>query len=345
MAQLAALAVVGLAPSTWRLRHKPRRRVANPTPRHLRTGKKIPAEDIAQITALVADGRVQGLSPTQVYYRHLDDPKQRYLASERTFYRIASTLNGPGLAKRKTSAHLHRSRPQVAASAPGQVIVWDVTWIAGFYKGQKWPMYSFMDLYSRYIVGYTVQASESGRLASQLFEQIVKANQLQVNTANIMIVHSDNGGPMTSEQMQHTLASYHITQSLTRPSVSNDNAQMESCHRVLKYHRLVDQHRLPKTIDEATALFGEVIKTYNTIDYHSGIGFYTPYMVYQGTVSEVTQARLAKKQAHYLAHPDRYPRPPRVQLPPDKVVINQPKPDPRYATTDPTKNQETHTTN
>ncbi|QMV86025.1 transposase family protein [Corynebacterium hindlerae] len=185
-------------------------------------------------------------------------------------------------------------------------------------------------LCSRYIVGFTIQTHESSAIASQLLEQIVKANDLNINTADIAIVHSDNGGPMTSENMQQTLASYNISQSLSRPSVLGDNAQRQSYHRVVKYHRLTDRHNLPKTIDEAMSLFSEIIDTYNTIDYHSGIGFYTPHMVYNDTAPTVAATRLAKKQAHYQQHPERYTKPPRIQLPPDAVTINQPKPQKLY---------------
>lgn len=296
----------------------------------MRTGRKIPDEDFASIAQLVAQGHKDGLAPTQVYYRHLDDPNQRYLASERTFYRVSKSLHQSPLGLRKTKAHALRSRPELKATAPGQVIVWDVTWIVGHYKGQKWPMYSFMDLYSRYIVGFTIQSSESGAIAAQLFEHIVKANDLNINTDDITIVHSDNGGPMTSENMQQTLKAFNIEQSLSRPSVSNDNAQMEACHRVLKYHRLAHQHSLPKTIDKAQDLYRVVIDTYNKVDYHSGIGFYTPHVVHNATASTVAAARLAKKQAHYQRHPERYSQPPRIQLPPTAVTINQPKPDKLY---------------
>ncbi|QTG75777.1 DDE-type integrase/transposase/recombinase [Trueperella pecoris] len=266
-----------------------------------------------------------------MYYRHFDDPDQEYLASERTFYRLARRLGLPPLSPARTVKGQHRARPEIAASMPGEVIVWDVTWVKGFYAGQKWPMYSFMDLYSRYIVGFTIQPHESGTIAADLFDQVVKANNLNLNTADITILHNDNGGPMTSERMKHTLGVHGISQSLIRPSVSNNNAHMESCHRVVKYHRFARDKRLPENIDEATDVFAQVSDVYNTCDYHSGIAYYTPNMVYNGAVNDVAQARGAKKEAHYRQHPNRYTRPPSIELPPSKVTINLAKPPRRYA--------------
>lgn len=54
LSKATALSIVGISSTTWHYRHHPRPQVANPTPRHLRTGTKIPEEDYEEITRLVS---------------------------------------------------------------------------------------------------------------------------------------------------------------------------------------------------------------------------------------------------------------------------------------------------
>jgi len=51
------------------------------------------------------------------------------------------------------------------------VYSWDITKLAGPVKGRYYDAYVMIDIYSRYIVGVSVQAHESGLLAQEMMEQ------------------------------------------------------------------------------------------------------------------------------------------------------------------------------
>lgn len=324
-----ALSVVGVSKSMYYYRSHPRPRVENPIDYRLRDPKRIDQVQRGEIAALCKQARHDNKSIKQAFFEHIDDANQKYLGSMSSFYRIDRQLCAQGAYGSAVVVSQPRKRsyvpvmPVVKASKPGQVIVWDVTWIKGFYQRQKWPLYSFMDLYSRKIVGWTIQYRESGDIASQLFAQIIKATKLELDE-DVALIHSDNGGPMTSKEMDGVLTEFGITQSLNRPSVSNDNPHSESSHRTIKHHRFVGEN--PTDIDQAYELYGKVIDAYNTTDYHSGIANFAPEQVWNGTYLDIAGKRHAKLLADYAAHPDRYTHQPKIQLPPTQVTINAPKP-------------------
>lgn len=329
-----ALAVVGLAKSSHHNRHHPRPSKAqnNPTPHHLRSHWRLSDDDREEIMQLIDQGRRNGKSITQIYREHLDNDNQRYLGSLRSFYRCEHHAIHTGrYPDRRIVAPTQRTQrtrtvPEVVATAPGQVIVWDITWIKGYYTTDKWPMYVFMDLYSRKVVGFTIQHAETGRDAADLLTEILTdINDQPVET--VRIVHSDNGGPMTSKEIRGVLATYNITQSLSRPSVSNDNPHIESQHRTSKHHRLARMAELPKTIDDAYRVYTAVFNTYNTIDYHSGLGGYTPQSVWDGTWKHIAEKRHAKLKAYATQHPHRHTQTIHIPTPPKQTEINPPKPE------------------
>ena len=47
-----------------------------------------------------------------------------------------------------------RIRPELVATAPGQVWSWDITKLAGPAKGVYYDLYVIIDIYSRYILGW-----------------------------------------------------------------------------------------------------------------------------------------------------------------------------------------------
>jgi putative transposase len=75
--------------------------------------------------------------------------------------------NGAGWLAR----HPARVRPELVATAPGQVYSWDITKLAGPVKGTYFDAYVMIDIYSRYIVGAVVHAHESGPLAVEMMKE------------------------------------------------------------------------------------------------------------------------------------------------------------------------------
>lgn len=239
------------------------------------------------------------------------------------FYRIAA-----GLRKveptRTSSARRPASVPTVTTTGPGQVFVWDVTWVKGPYLRQLYALHVIMDLYSRKIVGWTLQPREDKKIAATLMEQTIRAE----GHGKVKVVHSDNGSIMTSKDMAQMLTRYGVQQSLIRPSVSNDNPHCESVNHTIKHHRL--GLAVYESIAQAEEILSRVVEAYNTTDYHCGIANFIPTQVHDGSWETTAQARQATVGQYYAQRPERFNRPPRIKLPPKHVSINADRPADEY---------------
>lgn len=304
-----------MSESSYYYRHHPRPGVDNPTPHDKRCGaKRISDTDREKIAELLTAGFDHGLSVRQVYFAHLDSGEP-LLASERMFYRMAHTLRDP-VSPRKRSDREKVTVPTVTAAGPGQVFVWDVTWVKGVYINSLYALHIVMDLYSRKIVGWTLQPREDKKIAVELIESTITNEGL----GHVEVVHSDNGSVMTSKDMAVMLNRFGVRQSLIRPGVSNDNPHCESVNRTIKHHRLGLEFY--NSIAQAEQVLGEVVDAYNTTDYHSGIANFIPGQVFDGSWVETAQKRREVLRSYYEQHPERFYRVPRIKLPARKVSIN-----------------------
>jgi putative transposase len=77
-----------------------------------------------------------------------------------------------------------------------------------------------LDIYSRYAVGRMLATCESAVLAEKLIATI---GAKQGITRGQLTIHADRGSSMTSKPVAFLLADLGITQSYSRPHVSNDN--------------------------------------------------------------------------------------------------------------------------
>ena len=117
------------------------------------------------------------LPPTQIVPTLLD--KGIYLGSESTFYR---TLRKAGQVEQRGR---QRARKKVArpssytATAPKQVLTWDITYLPAAVRGLHYYQYLIEDIYSRKIVGYEVYEQESGeKRLSSCSERSCESNAL-----------------------------------------------------------------------------------------------------------------------------------------------------------------------
>lgn len=173
-------------------------------------------------------------------YRHLS-PKQIvpiladkgvYIASESTVYRVlrrAGQLNHRTPAKPPSKPY---RPPEKVATGPNQVWSWDITYLKIPIRGMYIYLYMIMDVWSRKIVGWTVESQETAELAAPLFE---KACQNEGVPKDILILHSDRGGPMKGSTLLATLKKLGVTPTYSRPRVSDDNPYSEALFRTLKY--------------------------------------------------------------------------------------------------------------
>jgi putative transposase len=103
-------------------------------------------------------------SPAQVYATLLDEG--RYLASERTLYRLLEAAHGSVRERRDQLTHPAYCKPELLATRPNELWSWDVSKLKGPAKWSWFYLYVILDVFSRYVVGWTVQQRETAAIAT-----------------------------------------------------------------------------------------------------------------------------------------------------------------------------------
>ncbi len=260
-------------------------------------------------------------SPAQVWATLLDEG--RYLASERTMYRILAAEHGGVRERRDQLSHPGYAKPELLAERPNQLWSWDITKLLGPAKWTYFYLYVILDVFSRYAVGWTVQHRESAEVAKAL---IAQAAQQQQVTREQLTVHADRGSSMTSKPVAFLLADLGLTKTHSRPYTSTDNPYSEAQFKTLKYRPGFPQRF--QSIEHARTFCREFFDYYNHSHRHSGIGLMTPATVHHGRAESTHTARSAVLAAAYAATPERFvrraPTPPPI---PTAAWINKPNTD------------------
>jgi len=263
------------------------------------------------------DDRFIDLPPTEIYAQLLDE--NRYLCSIRTMYRILAD-NAELRERRRQRVHPQYAKPELLATGPNQVWSWDITKLLGPQKWTYYYLYTLLDIFSRYVVGWLVADRESGELAKHL---IIESCTRQEIEPNQITIHQDRGTAMTSKTLAQTYAALGITKSFSRPHVSDDNPFSESAFKTLKYRpdfpaRFTDQ---PHAELHCRDFYG----WYNNEHHHVALGLMTPHDVHHGLALEKWHRRAEALAVAFVAHPERFPRgmptPPPL---PVAVYINKP---------------------
>ncbi|MEJ5947039.1 IS3 family transposase [Pseudokineococcus basanitobsidens] len=311
--QVAACALVGQSRATAHRRAKP---VAEgPKPRRTRESpaSKLTDAEAARVLDVLTSPRFAEASVAQTWATLLDEGT--YLCSQSTMHRLLRAA-GAGGDRRRQATHPPRARPELTATGPGQVWSWDITKLKGPDRGVYYDLYVLIDIYSRYVVGWTIAAREDAAIASAMIEQATATH----GAPNA--VHADRGTSMTSKPVAALLADLGITKSHSRPKVSNDNPYSEAHFKTLKY--APDFPPRFGSLADAKAHCETFFGYYNHEHRHSGIGLHTPASVHHGTAEKIREQRAATLDAAYAAHPDRFARPPTPPTLPKVAWINQP---------------------
>src|SRR5699024_5526568 len=93
---------------------------------------KLSTTERAEILAVLNSPEFVDLAPQQIYAKLLD--QGIYLGSVSTFYRVLEE-NQQVKERRVMATHPPRAIPELVATAPGQVLSWDITKLAGPVKG------------------------------------------------------------------------------------------------------------------------------------------------------------------------------------------------------------------
>jgi putative transposase len=262
--------------------------------------------------------RFMDQSPRQVYAALLDEGT--YLCHWRTMYRILSAHDEVH-ERRRICRHPVYKKPELLATKPNQVWSWDITYLRGEATWIHYPLYTVLDIFSRYVVGWMIAEVESGELAKQLIAETARKQGIQPDQ---LTLHADNGSPMKGKPLSQLLVDLGITKSHSRPHTSDDNPFSEAQFKTMKYRP--DYPDRFSSIDTARTWARPFFDWYNNQHYHSGLNLLTPGSVHYGEVGPIQQNRQAIMLAAYAAHPARFAGgEPVVKGAPTAVYINPPK--------------------
>src|SRR4029453_13223928 len=200
-------------------------------------------------------------APAEVYATLLDEGA--YLASISTMYRLLHAQGEVG-ERRRQATHPATGKPQLVAAPPNRVWSWDIPKLAGPATWTYFYLYTILDIFSRYAVGWMVAHHESAALAERLIaETLAKPGigrapppgppgaaerPLPEPLAKQGIgrdqppIHADRGTSMASKLVAQLLADLGVTKSHSRPHVSNDNPYSEAQFKTLKYRPAFPDH-------------------------------------------------------------------------------------------------------
>jgi len=283
-----------------------------PTP-----ARALPAEERQAVLDVLHEPRFVDLAPAEVYATLLDD--DRYLCSERTFYRVLAE-NAEVRERRDQIRHPRYAAPQLLATRPNQLWSWDITRLLGPTTWTYYYLYVLLDVFSRYVVGWTVAARERAAIAEQLIAESCERQRIEPGQ---LTVHADRGAAMISKPVALLLADLGVTKTHSRPHVSNDNPFSESQFKTLKYRP--DFPERFGSLEHGRSFGGNFFPWYNTEHHHVGLGLFTPHDVHYGLAATKHEQRARVLADAFARHPERFPNGrPQPKAVPTEVWINPP---------------------
>ena len=279
--------------------------------------RALSAEEREEVRAVLNSERFCDSPPRQVYATLLDKDGV-YLCHWRTMYYILEE-HDEVRERRKQRRHPKRVKPELRATRPNQVWSWDITQLKG--PGCFYYLYTIIDVFSRYLVGWMIATEESGELAEKLIAETCAKQGIEKDQ---LILHSDRGSAMRSKTVKDLLRDLGVEKSHSRPYTPTDNPYSESQFKTMKYRP--DYPGEFSGITQARQWTRAFVHWYNNEHHHTGLALMTPATVHCGHVESVREQRQKALDAAYAAHPERFvggrPTPPEL---PKEVWINQPK--------------------
>jgi putative transposase len=160
----------------YRLQHAaapPRPRGGGQQPRALNEPERQAVLDVLH------SARFRDAAPAAVYATLLDEGT--YLCSARTMYRLLAAAQEVH-ERRDQTRHPAYTRPELLATRPNEVWTWDITKLLGPTKWTYFYLYVILDVFSRYVVGWTLCPRETAELAQDFIgETAAKQQPVPVN--------------------------------------------------------------------------------------------------------------------------------------------------------------------
>ena len=128
--------------------------------------------------------------------------------------------------RRSQATHPAETQAELVATGANQVCSWGITKLRGPDRGHYFDLYVILDIYSRYVVGWTLVPSESGELAKALITDCLTRQQISRDT---LTIYADLRPPSFSR------AAIHAGRRLPRAAYGNK-------HRLLAVVSGCDEH-------------------------------------------------------------------------------------------------------
>jgi putative transposase len=270
------------------------------------------------IVALCNHSIYRDLSPWQIVARLAD--QGRYLGSQSSFYRVLKQ-NDLLTHRQHSKPRVHHRPKDLLARNPNEVWSWDITYLNSPIRGAYYYLYLVEDIFSRKIVGWTIEEVESAEHGARLIDRIC---QEQGITKGKLTLHADNGAPVKGATLLATLERLGVASSFSRPGVSDDNPYSESLFKTLKY-----RPSYPETafsgLDQARQWVSRFVQWYNTEHLHSAIRFVTPGARHLGLDQAILQKRSVVYENAKRLNPRRWSGPTRNWSPITEVYLNPKK--------------------
>ena len=306
-------AALGVARASFYRSQQPHvERGPRPTP-----PRALTASERQAVLDVLHEPRFADLAPAQVYAKLLEGG--RYLGSERTFYRVLAA-NAEVRERRAQLRHPHYAAPELLATGPNQLWSWDITRLLGPTKWTYYYLYVLLDVFSRYVVGWTVALRELAAIAEALMAESCTRQRIKPGQ---LTLHADRGAAMISKPVALLLADLGVTKTHSRPHVSNDNPFSESQFKTMKYRP--DFPERFGSPEHSRHHMRDFFPWYNTEHHHVGLGLFTPHDVHYGLAAAKREQRARVLAAAYARHPERFPNGlPQPRALPSAVWINPP---------------------
>jgi len=178
----------------------------------------------------------------------------------------------------------------MVVSRPNQLWVSDITYVQ--FNSIVYYLYLITDAYSQKIVGWNVSMDLKAESAIIALKRALTSNK---NLPPYSLVHhSDRGIQYCSYDYTGLLEHNEIWISMTNPASPHENAIAERINGILKEEWLIDLEK-SEGLDVQKAL-GNVIKIYNELRPHNGLGNIAPVLVHdKGFKRHGTERVIGKK--------------------------------------------------
>ena len=172
------------------------------------------------------------------------------------------------------SRHGGRMSPNLLADLvithPHQCYVSDITYLPLWGGGWAY-LATWLDLYTRRIVGWAVADSMTADLIIRALQQAI----VRAPPPRSLMVHSDRGGQYVDAEFRALLTAYGFQQSMSRAGETYDNAHAESLFSRYKAE-LLEDGAFRDVAEAELETFDFIERYYNPLRRHSSLGYVSP---------------------------------------------------------------------